>query len=356
MPAINLNSENLQDAVYLFTGLYKPVNKFMAQADYKSVLNELTLNNNSTIWTLPVTLDVTEDEYKKAFNSNEIKLKYRNKYVGYIEVSDCFVVDQKSDVIQIFNTNDLRHPGVKKELSRSAFRIGGKVFIENEKILAMSINPEKTKSIFSNNNWDTIVGFQTRNPIHRAHEYLQRLGLEICDGLFINPSIGWKKEGDFSVEAIEVAYNTMIVEFYPKDRVYFEGYKAYFRYAGPREAIFHALIRKNLGCTHFIIGRDHAGVGGYYEPYAAHNLVNLLEKNNSLGIKLLLVKEPYFCIKCDQIVTEVHCNHKENNIVKISGTKIREMLKNGLIPDDKYMRSEIAKELIKLKDNLFIKE
>ena len=353
MSSVKINNETLQDALYLFTGLYEPLSGFMSNSDYQSVVDKMLLENGS-VWPLPITLDVTEYEYQKAINSSKINLHYNNDYIGYIDISDCFKVKHDYDIEKIYNTNDINHPGVKKEFDRKPFRVGGKVIIENDLLLSQSLRPEKTRKIFSNMGWRTIVGFQTRNPVHRAHEYLQRLGLELCDGLFINPSIGWKKKGDFSVKAIEVAYNIMIEEFYPQDRVYFEGYKSYFRYAGPREAIFHALIRKNLGCTHFIIGRDHAGVGDYYQPYESHELASSILKNNSLGIELILVKEPYFCNKCDQIVTEVHCNHDGQNIIRISGTKIREMLSKGLIPDKKYMRTSIAKKLIELKDNLFI--
>jgi sulfate adenylyltransferase len=353
MSTITINNENLQDALYLFLGLYKPLSGFMNRDDYNCVLENMTIQNGST-WTLPITLDITKEEYKNAIKSSKVKLVFDKQHVGFIEISDCFNIEQKNDVKKIYGTDDIDHPGVKKELGRSPYRIGGNVIIENENFLRNSITPQKTKKIFSDKKWKKICGFQTRNPIHNAHEYLQRLGLEICDGLFINPSIGWKKKGDFSVEAINIAYTKMIKNYYPSSRVYYEGYKAYFRYAGPREAIFHSLIRKNLGCTHFIIGRDHAGVGGYYAPYAAHQLASHLIQKNDIGIDLLLIKEPYYCKKCGQIVTEAHCNHDYNNIIKISGTKIRQMLKNGKIPNKNYMRPEISKELIKLKNNLFI--
>jgi len=353
MSLININNENLQDALYLYLGLYDPLSGFMNKNEYDSDLEKMVLNNGK-IWTLPISLDVTEEEYKNLFAHAKTRLIYKKKDVGFIEISDCYKIDQEDEVKKIFNLNDINHPGVKKELDRSPFRVGGRVKIENHELLESSINPKKTKKYFLDKNWVKVCGFQTRNPIHNAHEYLQRLGLEICDGLFINPSIGWKKSGDFTVDAINIAYSKMIKNYYPSNRVYFEGYKAYFRYAGPREAIFHALIRKNLGCTHFIIGRDHAGVGNYYAPYAAQELARSLMNKNDLGIKLLLIKEPYFCKKCNQIVTESHCSHTGTDVIEISGTKIRKMLKDGLIPDKKYMRTEISKELIRLGENLFI--
>jgi sulfate adenylyltransferase len=203
--------------------------------------------------------------------------------------------------------------------------------------------------------WETIAGFQTRNPIHNAHEHLQRLALDLCDALFINPIVGWKKIGDFTEEAVLVAYRKMIDEFYPQDRIYFAGLKTQMRYAGPREAIFHAIIRKNLGCTHFIIGRDHAGVGGYYGPYDAHVLAKELMEKYDLGINLLLFNEPYYCTKCGFVVSNKTCAHEKTHRVEISGTRIRKCMNDGEIPESILMRPEISKELLKLK-TIFIEE
>ncbi len=353
MNILKINNENLQDAIYLHLGMYEPLNGFMNEDDYLKVVSSMKLDNGS-IWTLPITLDVSLDEFNKISKYSLVELKFEDKIIGNMKISDAYIVDQKKDVLQIFGTDDLTHPGVKKETERSPYRVGGNVTITDEKLLDSSINPTKTKAIFKKNGWKKICGFQTRNPVHNAHEYLQRFSLNVCDGLFINPSIGWKRKGDFSVEAINQAYKIMIKNYYPEHKIYFEGYKAYFRYAGPREAIFHSLIRKNLGCTHFIIGRDHAGVGGFYSPYAAHKLAKKLIDRSDLGIKLLLMKEPYFCLKCKQIVTESHCNHKEKDIIKISGTKIRAMLEKGQNPDERFMRPDIAEVLINLNENLFI--
>ncbi len=353
MNILKINNENLQDAIYLYLGMYDPLNGFMNEDDYLKVVSSMRLNDGS-IWTLPITLDVSLNEFYKISKHSLVELKFEDKIIGNMKISDTFEVDQKKDVLQIFGTDDLTHPGVKKEIERSPFRIGGNVIITDKKLLDSSISPSKTKAIFKNNGWKKICGFQTRNPVHNAHEYLQRFALNICDGLFINPSIGWKKKGDFSVKAINKAYEIMINNYFPKRKVYYEGYKAYFRYAGPREAIFHSLIRKNLGCTHFIIGRDHAGVGGFYTPYAAHKLAKKLIDKNDLGIKLLLMKEPYFCLKCNQVATESHCKHKEKDIIKISGTEIRAMLKKGQNPDERFMRKDIAKELINLNESLFV--
>ena len=203
------------------------------------------------------------------------------------------------------------------------------------------MKPEETKIFFKEKGWNTIVGFQTRNPIHKAHEHIQRLGLEVCDGLFINPITGWKKKGDFTQEAVIAAYSEMMKAFYPADRVYMAGLKTQMRYAGPREAIFHAIIRRNLGCTHFIIGRDHAGVSGYYGAYDAHDLARKLSTEHDLGIELLLTREPYYCKKCKQVVTDKPCSHYATDRVEISGTIIRKYIADGNIPDEIMMRQEI---------------
>ncbi|MFC2121402.1 sulfate adenylyltransferase [Bacteroidota bacterium] len=347
-----ISSETLQDALYLYTGLYDPLCGFMTKSEYFSVVDHMIFRDN-VVWPLPVTIDVTEEIFKKIQTQNRLYIKYQSKNVGFIEIKDCFIINKNEDVKKVFGTSDINHPGVLKEINRQPYRVGGKVTIDNPTFLNNVLRPEKTKNIFAKKGWKTIIGFQTRNPIHNAHEYLQRVGLELCDGLFINPSMGWKKPGDFTEEAIRIAYNKMIDTFYPKERVYFEGYNSYFRYAGPREAIFHAIIRKNLGCTHFIIGRDHAGIGNYYGRYEAHELARSITSKYSLGINLLLTREPYFCKKCNQIVSDKHCSHVGNDILLISGTNIREMLKNGITPNKKYMRTEIAEELIKLSHNIF---
>ena len=222
-------------------------------------------------------------------------------------------------------------------------------------ILTISLSPSNTKTVFSTKGFHTVCGFQTSNVIHRAHEYLQRTALEICDGLFINPIIGWKKIGDFTENAVMVGYKKMIEEFYPAQRIHFEGLRTQMRYAGPREAIFHAIIRRNLGCTHFIIGRDHAGVGNFYSLYAAHELARKIEARGNLGIKLLLLHGPYYCYKCGQVVTDKTCGHDEIYHVAISGTKIRECFKRGDIPDENFMRPEISQAILALgSERIFI--
>lgn len=349
-----INSETLEDLIGLHTGLYHPLEGFMTSLDYENVVGNMRLSDNS-VWTLPVTLDVSHGVFRKAIDSERLYLKHKGMDVGFVEIHDCYRINIKNDVKKVFKTGDLNHPGVKKEMSRSPYRIGGKSRVTNRSVLKGALDPVETRKIFNKKGWATVVGFQTRNPVHSAHEYLQRVGLNFCDGLFINPSVGWKKEGDFTEDAIMSAYRCMIDEFYPANRVHIAPLRTCFRYAGPREAIFHAIIRKNLGCTHFIIGRDHAGVGNYYGIYEAHELAKKITGKDDLGITLLLLKEPYFCRRCMQIVTDKHCKHGEKDIEHISGSNIRAMLKNGKMPDERFMRPEVARSITALGDKAFVR-
>ncbi|MCH7501543.1 MAG: sulfate adenylyltransferase [Nitrospinae bacterium] len=349
-----INSETLQDLVNIRMGLYAPLTGFMTSLDYHNVVDQMMLSDH-TLWTLPITLDVEHAIFQQAMDADRLYLTHGGREIGTVEVSDCFKIDVKSDIKKIFKTDDLQHPGVQMELERSVYRVGGKIAITDESVLNGALNPEKTRTVFAQKGWQTIVGFQTRNPVHKAHEHLQRIGLEVCDGLFINPLVGWKKAGDFSEEAIMQAYQCMIANYYPKGRVHLEGLRTYMRYAGPREAVFHAIIRKNLGCTHFIIGRDQAGVGGYYGKYEAQELVRTLQSWGDLGIQLLLLKGPYFCGQCGQIVSEKHCGHGEEHIEPVSGTLIRETLGRNERPDSRFMRPDIADVIIALGEDKFIR-
>ena len=347
-----INKETLQDLVNLSIGLFKPLNGFVNRENYNSIINNYSLVNGS-IWTIPITLDVDEVTFNKQKIQKELLLTYENSIVAKLIAEDKFIVNSSSDILKIFKTNDISHPGVFQELSRNRYRIAGKPVLLDESLLENSLNPQKIKNIFKEKGWKTVVGFQTRNPVHKAHEYLQRIGLEICDGLFINPLIGWKKDGDFSEEVINESYGAMIKNYYPKERVYFDVLKTPMRYAGPREAIFHALIRKNLGCTHFIIGRDHAGVGGFYGKYDAQELAIELRSKFDMGIELLLLGGPYYCEKCEQIVTEKSCGHDETFKQEISGTLIRKIINEGKNPEHELMRPEVL-EVINNISNIFI--
>lgn len=348
-----LNKELFQECINIASGLFYPLDGFMSSKDYYSVIDKMVLSNGE-VWTLPVSLDLDKETYDRAIQTNRVDLYYGGKYVAILYINDYFIIDANKDVKKIFGTDDINHPGVAYELARSSFRVGGRIVIIDDSILNDSLSPRKTKNFFESKGWKSIAGFQTRNPIHKAHEYLQRIALDVCDGLFINPLVGWKKIGDFSEQAVIESYEIMIENYYFGLNVYFETLKTPMRYAGPREAIFHALIRRNLGCTHFIIGRDHAGVGSYYGKYEAHELAKKLAKRYDLGIELMLLSEPFYCRKCGQIVSEKTCGHKSEYSEKISGTLIRDLLANGEKPSELFMRPEISDCLIKMQDKKFI--
>jgi len=340
---IHITEETLQDLINIEVGLFAPLKGFMDSKDYKSVVDDMKLSDG-TVFTIPITLEIDDINLIK---KDKEDLIYKGKKIGEIEIEDIYKVEEK-DILKVYKTLDPNHPGVKKELSRSKYRVGGKTKVIDKTLLKNALNPNETKKIFSK--YTTITGFQTRNIPHRAHEYLHRLALEFTDALFINPLVGWKKKGDFSEKAVEIGYKALIDNYYKGLNVYFKTLKTPMRYAGPREAIFHAIIRKNLGCTHFIIGRDHAGVGNYYGKYEAQELAKELQKD--LDITILTFKEPFYCPKCDMIVSENCCKHE--NVEKISGTKIRQMLSSGIIPPSKYLRKEVAEAVINLGEEMFI--
>lgn len=334
---VTINEETLQDVINIETGLLAPLKGFMGADDFRSVVDRCRLADGQ-VFTLPITLDVPPEQFEKIGVGDVLTLEYDGRPVAELDTESKFIMTDE-DIAAVFRTSDNAHPGVRKERERSACRVGGTVRLTDHSLLDGALKPEDTKAVFAEKGWKTVVGFQTRNPIHKAHEHIQRIGLEVCDGLFINPIVGWKKTGDFTQEAVMAAYGRMIEEFYPKDRVHIAGLKTQMRYAGPREAVFHAIIRRNLGCTHFIIGRDHAGVGGYYGAYDAHALARELESD--LGIHLLLTREPYYCKKCGQIVTDKHCSHYDTDRIEISGTIIRKYIGDGYIPDEIMLRKEI---------------
>lgn len=344
MKTVSINEETLQDVINIETGLLYPLKGFMGAADLRNVVDSCKLANGQ-VFPISVTLDVPQDVYETIEEGEPLALEFAGKQVAELETESKFVMTE-ADLEKLFKTTENAHPGVWKEKNRFPWRVGGPTKLTDRSLLKGALKPENTKRIFREKGWKTVVGFQTRNPVHKAHEHIQRIGLEICDGLFINPITGWKKRGDFTEEAVIAAYQKMAEEFYPQDRVYIAGLRTQMRYAGPREAVFHAIIRRNLGCTHFLIGRDHAGVGGYYGAYEAHELAWKLAADNDLGIQLVLTREPYYCKKCGQIVTDKHCAHYNTDRVEISGTIIRKYISDGYIPDELMMRREIFEAIL----------
>ena len=350
-----IDAQTMQDCINLALGVFAPVDGFMSATNYRSVVEHMLLSNGE-VWTIPLSLDVDKDTFVRAAEIKKLYLCFDGAEIGYIIVGDLYQVDIKADVVKVFKTSDNQHPGVAMELRRQKYRVGGKVVVTEAAVLEGALNPQVTRRLFNENGWKTIAGFQTRNPIHKAHEYLQRIALEVCDGLFINPLVGWKKNGDFSEQSVVDGYGAMIEHYYGGLNIHFDTIRTPMRYAGPREAIFHAIIRRNLGCTHFIIGRDHAGVGDFYGKYEAHELARNIISKYDLGITLLLLSEPFYCHRCQQIVSDNTCSHDDSMTEKISGTKIRAMLSQNQRPSEMMMRKEVSDSIIRLKSEKFIQE
>jgi sulfate adenylyltransferase len=329
-------------------GCFSPLNRFMDEDDLSSVTECMHLPDGQ-LFPLPVVLDVTQEEARAARKAERVALEFSGQEIGEIAPNSVYTCDKGDIAERVYGTRDTRHPGVAQWLSMGEFFIGGQVRLNRRISLEFSLfnpTPEETRKHFASLGWRTIVGFQTRNVPHRAHEYLLRLALEQADGLFIQPLVGLKKRGDFTAAAILTAYRTLIDGFLPKERILLGVLSTTMRYAGPREALMHAIVRRNHGCTHFIVGRDHAGVGNYYGIYDARDLAGRYE--DELGIKILRYAGPYHCSKCDGIVTEYTCPHEislPQAVRQISGTGIRSMLVESGTVDTSIMRSEIVDSL-----------
>ncbi|MCF6409150.1 sulfate adenylyltransferase [Pseudalkalibacillus salsuginis] len=352
---IELTRGQLNDLDCIASGVYSPLEGFMTKDDYDNVLDYMRLKTGE-IWTIPITLPIDETRISELKDEKRVLLVYDSDVYGVLEVDDIYHVDLKREAELIYGTVDPDHPGVKKLYGRPSVNIGGQITMF-KRVTASFPNhtyaPEETRLIFQQKGWNTIVGFQTRNPIHRAHEYIQKTALEHVDGLFLHPLVGETKSDDVPAEVRMKCYEVLLDNYYPKDRYLLGVFSSSMRYAGPREAVFHAIVRKNFGCTHFIIGRDHAGVGDYYGTYDAQRLLNQF-KGDDLGIVPVCLEHSFYCRKCDQMTSLKTCPHDSENHIHLSGTKVRKMLKEGTVPPLYFSRKEVVDILIdyyqKLKD------
>ena len=350
LPKLVVNERELSDLEMLTVGALSPLTGFVGEADYRSVLETMRLSNG-LVWSIPVTLSLTGEDVKRVGAGNAVALLPAEgaSPIAIVEVSEVFKRDRQKEATSVFGTEEPEHPGVRALNDAGDFCLAGRVralgLPEHDDFVAYRLTPAQTRAAFAERGWRTIVGFQTRNPIHRAHEYIQKCALEMVDGLLVHPLVGATKDDDVPAAVRMRCYEALFEGYYPKDRAMVSVFPAAMRYAGPKEAIWHAICRKNYGCTHFIIGRDHAGVGSYYGTYDAQKIFDRFEPGE-LGITPLKFEHSFWCNACEGMASPKTCPHGDETRVLLSGTKVREMLRAGDRPPIEFSRPEVAEILI----------
>jgi sulfate adenylyltransferase len=348
LPKVEVGSRDLSDLEMLAVGALSPLTGFMNERDYHSVLDDMHLSNG-LVWTIPVTLSLSEEEAKRVGGSSRIALTTGGAPIALLDVEQVYRRDREKEALSVFKTEDLEHPGVKALHDAGDYVVAGEVRMirlpAHDDFEQYRLTPAQTRAEFASRGWRTVVGFQTRNPVHRAHEYLQKCAMEIVDGLLLHPLVGQTKGDDVPAGVRMSCYEVLFENYYPKDRAMVAVFPAAMRYAGPKEAIWHAIARKNYGCSHFIVGRDHAGVGSYYGTYDAQKIFDEFEPGE-LDITPLFFEHSFFCKKCDAMASPKTCPHGDDDRVILSGTKVREMLRAGQKPPKEFSRPEVAQILI----------
>jgi sulfate adenylyltransferase len=340
---LTLSGRELNDLALIGNGAFSPLTGFMTREDYEHVVISMRLEGGLP-WSIPVVLAVDREEAPSA-GTRAALCDGEGELRGVIEIEDVFEHDKLREAQNVYRTEDANHPGVAALFERKDVLVGGPVWVLPSERDPASLSPIETRAEFERRGWNTIVGFQTRNPVHRAHEYIQKCALEIVDGLLLHPLVGETKSDDIPADVRMRCYRTLLENYYPPDRVLLSTLPAAMRYAGPREAIFHAMIRKNYGCTHFIVGRDHAGVGSYYGTYDAQKVFEEFG-SAELGIMPLKFENSFYCRRCQSMGTKKTCSHDAANHVSLSGTTVRAMLRAGELPPPEFSRPEVAQILI----------
>lgn len=350
LPRITLDARAQSDLEMIAIGGFSPLKGFMEQKDYELVVEEMHLSNGLP-WAVPVTLSVSEEIADPLKEGNWVRLDDANgRFIGILELTEKYHYNKAHEAINVYRTDEDKHPGVKVVYEQGAVNLAGPVWLlerdDHPLFPKYQIDPAASRAAFQERGWKTIVGFQTRNPIHRAHEYIIKCAMETVDGLFLHPLVGATKSDDIPADVRMRCYEIMLENYFPQERVILAINPSAMRYAGPREAIFHALIRKNYGCTHFIVGRDHAGVGDYYGTYDAQLIFDEFAPQ-ALGITPMKFEHAFYCKKTDQMATSKTSPSGPADRIHLSGTKVREMLRKGELPPPEFSRPLVAAELAK---------
>ncbi len=347
LPSVTLSERNLADLECIATGVYSPLTGFVGADAHRTIVNDMRLPNGLA-WPIPITLQVEEADAPELGASLALRAP-DGRVVARMTVTDVFRPDRRAEARAVYGTDDPAHPGVQAVLEAGPVYLGGPVEVFTDLPAGPfddhKFTPARTREEFARRGWTSVVAFQTRNPIHRAHEYLTKVALETVDGLFINPLVGTTKADDIPADVRMACYHVLLEEYYPPDRVFLGVYPAAMRYAGPREAILHAISRQNYGCTHFIVGRDHAGVGDYYGTYDAQRIFDDLGPEE-LAIETLNFEHSFYCRKCGSMASTKSCPHGAEDHVFLSGTKVRAMLAAGEMPPAEFSRPEVARILM----------
>jgi sulfate adenylyltransferase len=348
LPKIPLSNSALSDVELIATGAFSPLTGFLSYDDYHAVVSTMRLANG-TVWPLPITLRVQSSvPVSSTVALTNAATDPVNDIIATLQVTDVYQSDKVREAELVYGTDDPAHPGVARLFTEGNILLGGPITLLQRSISPypeLTLDPQDTRRLFSRRNWRTVVGFQTRNPIHRAHEYLQKSALEIVDGLLLHPLVGATKSDDVPADVRIQSYHTLLERYYPRERAVLAVYPAAMRYAGPREAVFHALARKNYGCSHFVVGRDHAGVGAYYGAYDAQRIFDQFTPEE-IGITILKFEHAFYCRACGGMASRKTCPHPSEAHITLSGTRVRELLRAGRRPPTEFSRPEVADVLI----------
>lgn len=348
MKRLKLTPQEVYDIELIATGAFSPLEGFMCKADYDSVVDMMRLENG-LVWSLPVVLAADNKEADNLKEGEDITLEDGSGTVlAVLHLQEKFHYDKEKEALEVYGTKDDKHPGVNRLYNSGDVLLGGKISVVNRPkhndFIKYRLDPAETRELFHKKGWRRVVGFQTRNPVHRAHEYIQKCALEVVDALLLHPLVGETKKDDIPADVRMSCYEVLLENYYPKDRVALSVFPAAMRYAGPKEAIFHAIVRKNYGCTHFIVGRDHAGVGSYYGSFDAHYIFDEFDRDD-IGIVPLFFDHTFYCKSCYGMASFKTCPHGSEHHVALSGTEVRKMLAEGQMPPSSFTRPEIAKIL-----------